>query len=139
MFVHSVFYNFHIWAPPLSRVSNKEVFSRAGAHPLSDQLLYEQFALLRKVAQSDAGCPLRQNTFVEDSLTPQIGRFVRRIGRPRQDWTTQLLKEGDLLFAYSTLCEILSDTSKGAENRWKQLLQKHFKNVGARRNSKDFG
>ena len=50
--------------------------------------LRHQLSLLRKVALTAPGDPLRKDTFIDSTLTPQIGRFIRRVGRPRQDWTT---------------------------------------------------
>ena len=28
---------------------------------------------------------------VNETLIPQVGRYVRRVGRPRQDWLTQVM------------------------------------------------
>ena len=78
----------------LSRVSNKTVLQRAEVLPFSDQVLRRQLLLLGKVALSPTGSPLRKDVFVGDSLRPQMGRYVRRIGRPRQDWLTEVWKSG---------------------------------------------
>ena len=78
----------------ISRVSNQTTFDSACVRPLSEQLLQQQLLLMRKVAISEAGGPLRCDTFVGDSLVPQIGRCIRRVGRPRQEWTSQVLREG---------------------------------------------
>ena len=44
----------------VSRVSNKQVFSKAEVQPLTEQILYRQFVLLRKTVMSAAQSPLRR-------------------------------------------------------------------------------
>ena len=75
----------------ISRVSNAQVFGRAGVQPLSAQLKRKQLELLNKVAHSPTDSPVRMNTFIAGTLQPQIGSCKRRVGRPRQDWTSQLI------------------------------------------------
>jgi len=116
----------HIPAAFVSRISNKEVFKRADVRPLSEQLLKHQLLLLRKVAISTVGGPLRRDSFVGATTQPQIGRFVRRIGRPRQDWTSQLLCEGNQLMGTLQFQAFLSDNSDGANARWKAEVEKLF-------------
>ena len=36
---------------------------------------------------------MRRNTLVGSSARTVIGNFIRRVGRPKQDWTTQVLAE----------------------------------------------
>ena len=67
----------------------------------SQQVMRHQFSLLRKVALAEPGDPSRKDTFIDSILIPQIGRVIRRVGRPRQDWTTQLLREGRERFGYA--------------------------------------
>jgi len=93
----------------VTRVSNKTVFQRAGVLAFSDQVLRRQLLLLGKVAFSPADAPLRKDVFVEGSLRPQIGRYVRRVGRPRQDWLSEVWKSG--------ACRL------GGELRMRALLQ----------------
>ena len=101
----------HIPAAFVSRISNKEVFKRADVRPSSQQLLKHQLLLLRKVAISTVGGPLRRDSFVDATTQPRIGRFVKRIGRPRQDWTSQLLWEGSQLMAALQFQAFLTATS----------------------------
>ena len=61
---------------------------------MSTQILHKQLVLMGKVARAPASSPLRQCTFIGDTLRLQIGRFVRRRGRPRQDWSTCVFSEG---------------------------------------------
>ena len=70
---------------------------------------------------------MRQNTFVGNTLSPQIGRFIRRVGRPRQDWTAQLLDEGSRLFGYEHFRRLLGDVSEGSDKRWKVELERRSK------------
>ena len=78
----------------VSRVSNKTVLQRAGVLPFSVQVLRRQLLLLGKVALSPPNSPLRRDVFVDGSLQPQIGGYIRRVGRPRQDWLTEVWKAG---------------------------------------------
>ena len=91
--------------PPafVSRVSNATVYSKACFKPFSQQLLKHQLGLLRKVALTGPHHPMRKDTFIDSTVIPQIGRFIRRVGRPRQDWATQLLREGRELSGFTKL------------------------------------
>ena len=75
-----------------------------------------------KVALSPTGSPLRRDTFIDDTLNPQIGRFVRRVGRPRLDWTTCVLKEGRRLLGNERLTELLSNCDDNAVIVWNQAI-----------------
>ena len=81
-----------------SRVSNQTVFGRAGVVPLTRQLARQQMLLLGQVARAPANDPLRRDTFVSDSLQLRISQYIRRVGRPRQNWTEELLKLGSQVF-----------------------------------------
>jgi hypothetical protein len=76
----------------VSRVSNAEVLVRAGVRPLSEQLLLQQLCLFGKAARASEGSPMRVDTFRAGGIKPVIGHFIRKRGRPRQDWTNELLK-----------------------------------------------
>ena len=110
---------FRIPAAFISRVSNAAVFAQAGVAPLSDQLLLGQLTLFGKVARSPEGSLLRRDTFIPQTLRPHVGSLVRRIGRPRQTWTEELLKVATTkLGAASLETAILVDTS------WKHELRR---------------
>jgi hypothetical protein len=79
----------------VSRISNKSVFDMAEVRPLTAQVRKQQICLLGRVGRSAAGSPLRRDTFVDNTLQPQVGRCVRRVGRPRQDWTSMVLAEAE--------------------------------------------
>ena len=78
----------------VSRVSNKSVFAKAGVVSMSEQVRLRQLVLMGKVARSSGDSALRRDVFVGSTLNPQVGRYIRRIGRPRQDWCTEVLKAG---------------------------------------------
>ena len=109
----------------VSRISNAEVLRRAGKTQLSEQLFYKQLTLLRKVARDDPHSPLRADTFVNGSLQPQVGVFIRKVGRPRQEWTTDLMNSGALKFG-STLAFETKLKGCSAEE-WKSELDKQFR------------
>ena len=92
-------------------------------------LLKHQLRILRKVAAADDGSPMRRDTFADSSLIPQIRRYVRRVGRPRQDWTNELLKVGAARFGTNKVEMMLADRTAGAEERWKQELVRLFPRV----------
>jgi len=102
----------------VSRISNTEVLRRANSTPLSQQLLYRQLIIMGKVARSAAGSPLRQDTFVGNSLRPQVGRYIRKVGRPRQEWTTEVLKAGAAKFRDTLAFEDLLQKCSAEEWRW---------------------
>ena len=81
----------------VSRVSNAAVLEKGGAQSFSRQLLRKQLLLLSKIAMAPEGSPLRNSTFIPGTLLPQVGRYVRRVGRPWQDWCTVVLQEAALV------------------------------------------
>ena len=108
-------------------MSNKLVLERARAQPFTEQLLLRQFALLGKVSRSLPGGPLRRDTVVDHTIRPKIGRFVRVVGRPSQDWTTFLLKEGTSRFGLVKFERLLADRTVGAQQRWVNELRHLFR------------
>ena len=54
----------------------------------------------------------------------EVERFIRRVGRPRQDWTTQLLQEDVERFRHQHFQTLLSDRTAGGENLWRCCLAK---------------
>ena len=79
-------------------------------------MLRKQLRLMGKVTLSPERSLLRRDTFMDGTLTPQIGRFVRRVGRPRQDWTTCVLSEGRRLLGNTRLTELLTNRCDDAVN-----------------------
>jgi hypothetical protein len=113
----------------VSRVPNVTVLNLAGVVPLSEQLLLRQLTLLGKVAHSPEASPLKRDTFVPGTLLPQVGRSVRRIGRPRQNWTEELMKQGTTKLGEQKFKTLLADTSLGSQKRWSNELRKVFNYV----------
>ena len=111
----------------VSRISNAIVHEKAGMKPFSQRLLGYQLQLLRKVAVQTADHPLRADTFEGDTLNSQIGICIRRVGRPRQECTTELLREGRSRMGVQRFKTLISDQSEGAEIRWKIEFEKIFK------------
>ena len=107
-----------------SSVSNKVVYERAGTIPLSQQLAKQQLILLGTVARSAAGSPLRRNTFMGDSFQPSICHYIRKVGRPRTNWTESVLQEGGIHFgSQQALFNFILSASKA---EWKAELNQIF-------------
>ena len=105
----------------VSRVSGKIAFSQAGVNPLSSQLYQKQLLLIGRVARVPGGDDIRKDVFVGDSMQPCVGNFVRRVVRPRQEWTTEVFKAavehcGGLARATTLL--------RGTEKEWKTEVAK---------------
>ena len=112
----------------VSRVSNKSVFEKACVQPLTEQISFRQLVLLGKVARSPADSLLRRCVFIDDTLIPEVGRFVRRVGRPRLDWTTELMKAGAIKFgSTATFEKLLRNQGPDAAEDWKAVLQRVFR------------
>ena len=111
----------------ISRISNDTVFRRARVRPLSAQLLRRQLLLIGKVARCPAGHAMRVDTFLKDTCRPVLGHYIRKRGRPRTEWATQLLKEGARLFGTAHFERMLSDRSDGAEKRYRREVDEAFK------------
>ena len=107
----------------ISRVSNKSVFQQAGVISMSEQVLRRQLVLIRKVARSSEGSALRQDVFVGSPLITQVGRYVRRIGRPRQEWSTEVLKAGARKFGSQASFEAALVHTDAV---WKEELRSKF-------------
>ena len=109
-----------------SRVSNASVHAQADVPRFSDTLLKQQLLFFGKVALAPSGSHLRMNCFIDDSLTPQIGRFVLKVGRPRQTWTNELLKQAYSRFGSDTAHRLLEDRSPDAFARWESRVRDSF-------------
>jgi len=108
----------------LSRISNAIVFQRSGVVNFSEQLLQRQLIMLGKIARCPTGEPMRRDTFIPGTTQPQLGRFIGRVGRPRQDWTRELMREGAARMGATKFHAMLSDSTQGAQLRWKSEWKK---------------
>jgi hypothetical protein len=75
-----------------SRVSNASVLQRAGCKMLSESIRDAQITLLGNVLHNPAMKVLREASFHDSTMTPQTAAWVRRRGRPRQNWIEQVMK-----------------------------------------------
>ena len=110
----------------VSRVSNATVYSKACMALFSQQVVKHQMFFLRKVAMEPEGKPLRRDTFVGASLDPLVGHYIRRPGRPRQDWTTELLRQGCAKMGAATFYALLRSCGDEADGNWKREVAKLF-------------
>ena len=107
----------------ISRISNAAVFEQAKVRPVVEQVLNRQLLLLRRVGCSPAGSLLRKNTLVGDTAIPVVGSYVRRVGRPRLDWTSQVIAEAVRRCGSGAIMEkALVDKGLGGERRWRALM-----------------
>ena len=78
--------------PPafISRVSNAEVRRQAHCHAATDLLLHRQLLLFGKAFRSPPDSPMHSNSFIPGTLQPVTNAYVRRVGRPRREWITEV-------------------------------------------------
>ena len=70
---------------------------------------------------------LRRCVFTGDTLIPEVGLYVRRVGRPRLDWTTEVMKAGAIKFGSTAKFEkLLRNRGPDAAKAWKSELQRVF-------------
>ena len=77
----------------ISRISNAKVLQESGQIQLSMQLLKQQLLLYGRVARAPDADPLRMLTFVPGTLLPVTDQYIRRLGRPRNEWSVMLHRE----------------------------------------------
>ena len=75
-----------------SRTSNQTVLQRAGCRKLSETIRESQLNLLRKVLNDPALRILKETAFHGQTLVPETAAWVRRRGRPRQNWIEELMR-----------------------------------------------
>ena len=76
----------------VSRISNKTVLEKTVQKPVSHALAKQQLLMFGKVARAPTGSALRDSAFCPHTLSPATEKFVRKRGRPRQEWTAGVLK-----------------------------------------------
>ncbi len=76
----------------VSRVSNASILQQAGCKKLSETIRDSQLALLERVLRDPSLEVLKQASFHGNTLTSQTAAWVRRRGRPRQNWIEQLMR-----------------------------------------------
>ena len=75
----------------VSRISNTAVLNLAGRRALSLDVRRSQLKLLGEVVLNPAKSFLKEVTFQSNTVVPLTDAWVRRVGRPRHEWATQLL------------------------------------------------
>ena len=75
-----------------STVSNAAVLQLTGQRPLTELLQKQQLLLYGRVARQPDSDPMRHVTFSPGTLQPAVERFVRKVDRPRSNWTTEVGK-----------------------------------------------
>ena len=85
----------HIKAAFYSRISNVNVLAAAGQTLVGRQLLRQQLSLYGRVARAPRDDYLRKLTFTSapGSLQPLVDKYIRRRGRPRNEWTRMVQRE----------------------------------------------
>ena len=78
------------------------------------------------VALLPEGDPRRRNVFVGGSLDLELGRCVRKVGRPRLTWTSEVYKAGVQKFGQGRLQALLTDSSDNALANWKAAVNERF-------------
>ena len=77
----------------ISRVSNASVLHQSAQIKFGQELLRQQLLLYGRIARAADDHPLRKLTFVPGTLRSAASRYVRRVGRPRNEWAAMLAKE----------------------------------------------
>lgn len=103
----------------VSRISNAAVLERAGQVPFGRQLLKQQLLLYGRVARSPDSDVLRQLTFAPGTLQAATSRYIRRVGRPRNEWAIMLQKE-----AWKVSQQ--ADTLVNNQWLWREAVSQYF-------------
>ena len=106
-----------------SRVSNEEVFRRAGTRPVSRILLEKQLNYLHRVANSSDDSILRKSVLAPGSFLLQRPAGVRRVGRPRANWG-EATWSAALEAARSE--QALKQFMNGSASAWRREVRRHL-------------
>ena len=79
-----------------------------------------QLNMLGEIITNPAKQVLRRVTFHGDSFLPETAAFVRRIGRPRQNWTEQLMTL--MAGASKTISEL--NIAMRSECQWNTIVER---------------
>ena len=72
--------------------NHARVLETTGQKPVTHLLKKQQLLLYGRVARQRDDEMMRSATFCPGSLRPAVDMFVRKIGRPRLDWTSEVGK-----------------------------------------------
>ena len=104
-----------------SRVSNERVRELAGQQKLSDSIRAAQIRLLGQVLTLPSKRVLREVAFHTEEV-PTTYAWVKRRGRPRQDWTKQLI---DIAKEAAGNPEAWQQ-AKSSPQRWAEIVSSRF-------------
>merc|ERR1712048_588156 len=90
-------------------VSNEDVRKRCGKSQLSKVIEQTHVNLMGQILFNPRKTELRNAIFRQGSVVLEMDGFVRRVGRPRHNWSDQLVKK---------LLEVA-----GSEHRWCQATR----------------
>jgi hypothetical protein len=93
----------------VSRISNQRVREQCDVQLFSKTVRRAQLQLLGQVITNEKRTVLKDVTFHGETFQSETSAFVRRVGRPRQNWTEQLLA-------------IMKSTA-GSNERWLQAVE----------------
>ena len=105
----------------VSRISNRDVLEATGQGLFSSALHMQQLLLFGKAARSPEGSIMREAAFCPGSLRPTTDRHVRKVGRPRLEWTSEVHKLALLAAGGAATLEacIMSPA------RWRRIVELH--------------
>ena len=102
-----------------SRISNKSVLIQASQPAYSRQLLNQQLKLFGRIARAPDEDVLRVLTFMPGTLRAATHRYVRKQGRPRNEWADQLLKQAlQMCGSLLAVQDLIQD-----DNRWSNAVR----------------
>ena len=109
-----------------SRVPNTTVLLRAGAQPISTQILKQQMVLMGRVARGDLGTDARRAFFAEGTHRLRPGSMPRPVGRPRCTWRDSVYQH--CLKAAGSEQQLANyfQSGPGAANRWRSAIVQYI-------------
>ena len=106
----------------ISRVSNKDVLTKAGHRPISELLRKRRLQLLGKVLRAPPDHPLYTACFIPGTLTPATEQFIRRVGRPAKEWVKEVSNDAILLCGSLDAAKTLAQHKRFWTNMLKDKL-----------------
>ena len=72
------------------------MLQEAGQDVLSHLVLLQQLRLFGKVSAAPGSSPLRSHTLCSGSIDPLASKYIRKVGRLRNDWAAKLTNIGNM-------------------------------------------
>ena len=104
-------------------MSYAQVLAATGQRPLSQILECRQLELFGRVARQPADSPMKAAAFGPVGLLPATDRYVRKVGRPRADRTTQVQRLAVNVAGGLHRLEAALQT----EASWKACIDNHYR------------